>query len=110
MRRIGRDEALSDMGILHHIDGPMGPLPGLNLRDGGANDARPRRTAAAAEVHDRLELSDAAVRLAQLDDRPNEHVERVRREIEAGTYESDQRIDATIERLFADLTAFETHI
>jgi len=105
-----RDEALIIMGMLHHIAGPSGPQPGLNRRDAGRQEARARDSATPANGHDRLELSDAAVRLARLDDRPNERVERVRREIAAGTYESDRRINTTIERLFADLTAFEAHI
>ena len=98
------------MGILHNISGPSGPQPGLNHKGTGSPGARLDRAAAPVDAVDRLELSEVAIRLAQLDDRPDARVERVRREIAEGTYESDQRIDATIERLFADLNAFETHI
>ena len=98
------------MGMLHNISGPSGPPPGLNRKDAGSHGVRTDQSAARVETGDRLELSDVAIRLAQLDDRPDARVERVRREIAEGTYESERRIDATIERLFADLNAFETRI
>ena len=98
------------MGMLHNISGPLGPRQGLNRGEAGALRPRSDHPAGPDVAFDRLELSDAAARLAKIDDRPDARVERVRREIAEGTYESDHRIEATIERLFADLTAFETHI
>ena len=98
------------MGILNNISGPSGPPQELNRSDAGAHGVRPGDSAAADVAFDRLELSDAGVRLAQIDERPDARVQRVRSEIAEGMYESDHRIDATIERLFADLTAFETQV
>lgn len=98
------------MGMLHNISGPLGPQQGLNRGNAALPGVRSDSATARIDTGDRLELSDVAIRLAKLDDRPDARVELVRREIAEGTYESDQRIDATIERLFADLNAFDTHI
>ncbi len=55
---------------------------------------------------DRVELSDAARLLAKLQGLPEirqELVDRVRAEIEAGTYETPERIDQTIEAMLGEL-------
>lgn len=55
---------------------------------------------------DRVELSDASRLLARLQGMPEirqELVERVRGEIEAGTYETPERIDQAIEAMMDEL-------
>lgn len=55
---------------------------------------------------DRVELSSAAQMLAKLRETPGireDVVDRVRNEIAAGTYETDDKIDASVDALLKDL-------
>jgi anti-sigma28 factor (negative regulator of flagellin synthesis) len=57
---------------------------------------------------DAVELSAGARELSAARSDPGvryELVERVRHEIESGTYETDERIDRTVERIVVDVTA-----
>jgi negative regulator of flagellin synthesis FlgM len=57
---------------------------------------------------DRVELSDRArylSKLAALPDVRSELVERVRREIAAGSYETDERLDGAVSHLLDELEA-----
>jgi len=68
------------------------------VRDGGA--------AALPPTGDVIEISAAARLAAQVHSIPEvrvELVERVKAEIEAGTYETQERIDITVQRLMQDL-------
>lgn len=62
---------------------------------------------------DRLDLSVRASEIARRDresDFRSDHVARVRAEIVDGSYESDRKIDETVNRLFADLVALDLHV
>ena len=77
--------------------GPIEPT-----RPGGRID-RPQATGAAAG--DRVELSAEAKLLTKLHELPDvreEKIETVRREIARGTYETPEKIDALVDRLFAE--------
>ena len=55
---------------------------------------------------DRVDLSETARFLTRLNELPDVReglVERIKAEIAAGTYESDEKIDAAIEKLYEDL-------
>ncbi len=74
-----------------------------------APDASQRRTESAdtiARRNDRVELSDHARLLDQLRDLPNvrqDLVQQIRDAIAQGRYETPEKINQAIERLFADL-------
>jgi len=58
------------------------------------------------DVSDVVEISTAAELAARIQEVPEvraELVARVKREIEAGTYETSERIDAAVERLLDEL-------
>lgn len=87
---------------------PLG-RPQITAFHGGAGPVRPV-SGPAAEVNsrgqDRVELSSRAQLLAQLREVPDvrqDLVDEVRAEIAAGTYETDEKLDAAIESLFDDL-------
>lgn len=59
---------------------------------------------------DSVEFSHLGVRLAQSDDLTSvraDRIDRVRREIESGTYETDQKLQITLEKLYADLGSLD---
>lgn len=82
---------------------------------GAVGRSEPRASSSGAEQassssahrgEDRVELSDAARLLAKLQGLPEirqELVDRVRAEIEAGTYETPERIDQTIEAMLGEI-------
>lgn len=78
---------------------------------GGAPARRPANKAPqtgtpASKQRDPSELGLVARLTAQLQDRQpvrTELVDRIRKEIAAGTYETDERIDATVDRLMDEL-------
>jgi anti-sigma28 factor (negative regulator of flagellin synthesis) len=66
------------------------------------------RRADSAEPGDRVEISrmaDLLGRMQELPDVRTSLVARIRAEIEAGTYTTDDKIDVTVDRLLADLDA-----
>lgn len=89
-----------DRGIAGRIT-PSGRDASTETRAADAG-ARPGEIARGA---DRVELSDRARLLQKLQSAPEirtELVERVRREIEAGTYDSAERFDAAADALIAE--------
>lgn len=71
----------------------------------GASEAGPEQ--ARRGVEDRVEVSDVARYLAKLREVPGvrqELVDRVRGEIDAGTYESPDKIEKAIDELIEDLS------
>ncbi len=68
----------------------IGPQPGSPTVDRG---------------HDQVELSDSARLLAKIRENPvrSELIDRVRAEIDAGSYETEDKLDAAIEELLSDL-------
>ena len=87
---------------------PISPLgksagPSLNHVDRATHTETP--TKATPRRSDKVELSDAArllSRLSQLPDVRQDLVDRVRSEIEAGTYETPEKIDAVVRALAED--------
>jgi flagellar biosynthesis anti-sigma factor FlgM len=75
------------------------------LSANGATHAQPLSRAASSETGgDRVELSQRAQFLAQMRDMPEvreDRINRVRGAIDRGVYETDDRINATIEQLIA---------
>jgi len=88
-------------------------IPGLTTDRPDPLHDRPHRAPAAAvradrheRPSDRVELSDRArylSKLAALPDVRTELVDRVRREIQDGSYETDQKLDAAVRNLADDL-------
>jgi len=67
----------------------------------------PVRPAASAKASDTVEISLAArlaMKVRELPDVRQDVVQRVKTEIADGTYETPERIDATVERLMNELT------
>lgn len=68
--------------------------------------ARPAVTPRATRGADRVELSTAATLLSRLADLPDirfELVASVKQQIQSGTYETPEKLDAAIDGLLADL-------
>ncbi len=61
---------------------------------------------------DSVDISSGGERLANFEVARNEHsarIERIRSEIGNGTYESDHRIDRTVDRLLGELSSIDFH-
>ncbi|XAL97932.1 flagellar biosynthesis anti-sigma factor FlgM [Phycisphaeraceae bacterium D3-23] len=90
---------MSDISPIHR--------PSPTTLDAVAKTARPDTPAkASARKDDRVELSNHARLLSKLNELPDIReglVESVKAEIEAGRYETDERIEAAIEALVEDL-------
>lgn len=88
---------------------PMGRPNPAELNPGrvgtaAANQAIP--TPAAERGEDRVELSTTAQLLSKINDLPDvrqDVIDRIRTEIDLGTYETDDKIDASIDALADDL-------
>ena len=96
------DISISNSGAadrLHHpIASPAGRAP-----------ARPGEDRAGSRPSDRLEISDRARYLAKINRLPEiraDLVEQVKRDIAAGTYDDQAKIDAAADRLADDLDLF----
>ncbi|MEO1237219.1 MAG: flagellar biosynthesis anti-sigma factor FlgM [Planctomycetota bacterium] len=90
---------MSDIAPLNNVSPASYSAAGRIDRSGPA-------IAPASRGQDQLELSDAARVLARLADRPEvreDLVNRVRAQIEAGTYVTPEKIDAAVEGLDQDL-------
>jgi hypothetical protein len=90
---------MSDIAPLHR------PAAAAYTPAGRPTPAEPA-AAGAARGSDQIEFSDTAKILAKLADLPEvrqDLVSRVRAEIEAGTYETPDKLDAAVENLAQDL-------
>ena len=65
--------------------------------------ARHLRAKLVARGSDRAEFSDAAQLLSRVPDVRQDLIDRVKGEIDRGTYETDEKIDKAIESLLEDL-------
>lgn len=66
----------------------------------------PQDSAAPGWVRDVVDISTASILAARIHEVPDvrtDLVQRIRREIEAGTYETEARIDATVDRLMEEM-------
>jgi len=66
----------------------------------------PQDNAAPGWISDVVDISTASILAARVHDMPDvrtDLVQRVRQEIEAGTYETEERIDVTVDRLMDEL-------
>lgn len=92
--------------------GPINPTPpSLSGFGEGSRFSLGRLGGAATSLRvqpDRVEFSDDALLLSKLHDLPvrNELVERVRNDISAGAYETQDKIEAAADSLLADLQKF----
>ena len=89
----------------------VGPISDPQAPVAVKNGRQPRHTSQAAarttRASDCAEFSQAArllSKLAELPDVRQDLIDRVRAEIDAGTYETSERIDAAIDRLPEDLS------
>ncbi len=90
------------MSEISPINQPNSPLPTPAMRSGRHNPItmRPIRG------HDRVELSQSAQflsRIAQLPDVRQGLIDRVRGQIDKGTYDTPDKVDALIDQLYRDL-------
>jgi len=94
------------MNDIHSIKGTYGPAPQLRARPAGVET--PAQSARGAELlGDRVEISEQATLMQKLIKGPEirgDLVRRIRAEIEAGTYETPERINATVDILLSELT------
>ncbi|NOT02073.1 MAG: hypothetical protein HOP29_15785 [Phycisphaerales bacterium] len=70
----------------------------------------PSRSASAG---DSAVFSSASLQLARTDDLTNIRaglIDRVRAEIAGGRYDTDERIDATVDRVLADISRVDLHV
>jgi len=89
------------MTNIHGIQPPVGPQPvdALEAAVAKAPEVQP------ADVADVVEISDVARLAARLQEVPEvraELVQRVKDEIAAGTYETSERIEITVDRLMEE--------
>lgn len=87
---------------------PIGRSSAAGQAYGGRQASSNAKPAGAQRGDDRVELSQKAQllnRLAELPDVRHDLVARVRAEIEAGTYETPEKIDKAIDGLIEDLMA-----
>jgi len=85
--------------------GPSGPVDRLGLAPGAARTARPAENRTDRRA-DRVEISEEARLLERLQNQTEgrtDRIERIQAEIAAGTYESEERLSAAIERFIAEL-------
>lgn len=85
---------------------PIGSPRGLNLPRHGPVDRPESGVTRAESGHDRVEISQAAQLLNRSVDVPQvrlDLVERVRAQIENGTYETPDKLDLALEKLTRDL-------
>lgn len=91
--------------MMNGIDGiqPVASPRAIEPTDAVGAGAAP---AGLGEISDVVEISTAAILAAKVHELPAvraELVARVRQEIEAGTYETQQRIDVTVQRIMEDM-------
>jgi len=88
-----------------YVDGVQPPIPPQSIEP-TTNVARQAPPAALPQTPDVIEISAAARLAAQVNSIPEVRVDlvsRVKAEIEAGTYETQERIDIAVQRLMQDL-------
>lgn len=106
------------MTVIHNSRGPtrmpdLSPIsPGLGVgptqraTQGSERRGQQRESSASPRAADRVEFSDMARYLNMLNELPEvraDLVQRVRDEIESGTYDTPERFEAAIEQLARDL-------
>jgi hypothetical protein len=75
--------------------------------------ARPTGSPPARQGDDVAEFSESALTLTRREDLTNLRaglIDSVRRQIEEGGYESPEKLDVAVERLFAELNTVDIHI
>lgn len=75
-------------------------------RPNSAGLSRPEPSGSSQPIQDELQLSDAAQFLDQVEDVPEirmDKVASVRAQIEAGTYETPEKLDVAIDRLLDEI-------
>ena len=90
---------MNDISRLSHSSGAIGRIGSHRTAMNGGGASPPR-------LQDSVEVSEAAHLLAKLSELPDvrrDVVDRVRTQIEAGTYESPEKLDAAVESLAEDL-------
>ncbi len=88
-----------------NIDG-IQPVPPTGPIQPPQGPVAPHGNAAAGWINDVVDISTAAILAARIHEVPDirtDLVQRLRREIEAGTYETEERIDVTVDRLMDEL-------
>ena len=91
------------MDSISSLGGPSQPILNPSSRNAAQRDAAGRSH---HSPNDRVELSDAARLLSRLSELPavrQDLVDRVRAQIDAGTYETPDKIDATTAAVFEEL-------
>ncbi|MDX1963714.1 MAG: flagellar biosynthesis anti-sigma factor FlgM [Pirellulales bacterium] len=85
-----------------HLHGPQGiGTPHINTRSGGTTGA-----ASGIDTRDTLEISSQglyAEKLGNLPDIRADRVNAIRQQIASGTYETDDKLDAALDRLLDEL-------
>jgi negative regulator of flagellin synthesis FlgM len=70
------------------------------------NSQPPAKTGNTSSIHDSVEISDAARLVAEAREIPDirqDRVDAIRREIAAGTYETEAKLNAAVERLLDEI-------
>jgi anti-sigma28 factor (negative regulator of flagellin synthesis) len=86
--------------------GPVGPVNRPGLHHHGPDNGRIRTDPNQPASSDRVELSDHARLLDEIRRLPevrSDRVEAVREALDAGTYETEDRLNTAIERLLEDI-------
>ena len=85
-----------------HVHGPQSIGPPHSIR----GTRPPAHTEATSPVTDSVEISDAARLVEQAQDIPairQDRIDAIRREIAAGTYETEEKLNIAIERLLDEI-------
>lgn len=96
---------MSDIGPIGGGASASG-LPRLRSTDPASAPGQRAEPRAARRGADRVEVSDLAQSLARLNQEPpvrQELIDRVRAEIDAGTYETPQRVAGAVERILGEI-------
>ncbi len=92
------------MNEINHVNGVPPIVPNLRIR-GASAGAEVESSSGPAE--DRVEISDVAQMMSKLRSLPEirqDLVNQIRGEIEAGTFETPQRIEGTVDALLDELS------
>lgn len=91
---------------MENISSITGLTPAATLRDFPAQTSKRHEVDTAARQGDQVEISELASFLSRLAELPDDRARRivdVRNAIHNGTYESEDKLEAAVERLFQDL-------
>lgn len=98
------------MDSIHNVDVTVGRATAL---DGYRPAAKQNTSDGQTRPLDKVELTDAGLQLSRRDDLTDVRaglIDRVRGEIADETYQSNERINVTIERLMGELADLDTRI